>query len=163
ERYRPAYARGLDKGFFFVARTRGAVEPAFDNGAVEAPLQLKQEVFHYDPDSKRFRRVTDSEGRAFAIDRAPDGKSLLFVVAPKLQREKGVDSFVDPRVGAVDLTTLTTIGPFTQKGRFDQVGLGTNRLGQPMFTFVVTSGASAAYTMDTARTGLGKLDGNTVI
>ena len=99
ERYRTAYARGLDKGFFFVARTRSAVEPLFANGATETPLALKQEIFHYDPDGKRFRRLSDSEGRAFAIDRTPDGKSLLFLLAPKLHRENGVDSFVDPRVG----------------------------------------------------------------
>lgn len=162
-RYRAPYAAGLDKGFFFVARTRGAVEPRFDNGATESPLALRQEVFHYDPDGKRFRRLTDSDGRAFAIDRAPDGKSLLFLVAPRLHRENGLDSFVDPRVGVIDLTTLETIGPFTQKGRFDQVGLGTNKSGQPMFTLVVTSGASAAYTFDTARTGLGRLEGDSVI
>ena len=43
------------------------------------------------------------------------------------------------------------------------MGLGTNRAGQPMFTFVVTSGATAAYTIDTARTGLAKLEGDGVI
>jgi hypothetical protein len=163
ERYRAAYARGLDKGFFFIARTRSAVEPAFPTGAVETALSLKQEIFHYDPDGKRFRRVSDTEGRAFAIDPAADGKSLLFMVAPKLHRENGIDSFTDPRVGVIDLTTLQIVGPFAEKGRFDQVGLGTNRSGQPMFTFVVTSGASVAYTIDTARTGLGKLEGDSVI
>ncbi|MDB4967428.1 MAG: hypothetical protein JWN44_3117 [Myxococcales bacterium] len=162
-RYRGPYARGLDKGFFFVARTRSAAEPAFAGGALETSLSLKQEVFHYDPDTKRYRRVTDTDGRAFAIDRAPDGKSLLFLVAPKLHRENGVDSFVDPRLGVIDLTTLETVGPFVEKGRFDQVGLGTNRTGQPMFTLIVTSGASAAYTFDTAKTGLAKLEGDNVI
>jgi Tetratricopeptide repeat len=163
KRYRGAYARGLDKGFFFVARTRGAVEPKFEGAATETPLSLRQEVFHYDPDGKRFRRLSDTDGRAFAIDRAPDGKSLIFLVAPKLHRERGVDSFVDPRLGVIDLATLETIGPFAEKGRYDQVGLGTNRAGQPMFTFVVTSGATAAYTIDTARTGLAKLEGGGVI
>jgi hypothetical protein len=162
-RYREAYARGLDKGFFFVARTRSAVEPTFAAGATETALSLRQEVFHYDPDTKRFRRVLDSDGRAFAISRAPDGKSLLVLMAPKLHRENGLDSFVDPRVGTVDLTTLTVVGPFTNKGRYDQVGLGTNRAGQPMFTFVVTSGATAAYTIDTAHTGLAQLQGDNVI
>ena len=162
-RYRGEYAKGLDRGFFFVARTHAATEPKFDGDAVEAPLSLKQEVFHFDPDGKRYRRLTDADGHVFAIDRSTDGKSLLFLVAPKLHREGSVDSFVDPRVGVIDLTTLETIGPFVEKGRFDQVGLGANKSGQPMFTFVVTSGASAAYTIDTARTGLAKLDGATVI
>ena len=128
ERYRAAYAAGLDKGFFFVARTRSAAEPQFAAGVTEAPLSLRQEVFHYDPDGKRFRRVSDTEGRAFAVDRSPDGKSLLFLVAPKLHRENALDSFVDPRVGVLDLTTLAVVGPFTNKGRYDQVGLGTNPL-----------------------------------
>ena len=162
-RYQAPYARGLDKGFFFVVRMHSASEPAFAPGATDAPLSLKQEVFHYDPDTKRFRRITDTDGHAFAIDVTPDGKSLYFLVAPKLHRENGIDSFVDPRLGVVDLTTLETIGPFTEKGRYDQVGLGRNRLGQPMFTFVVTSGATEAYTVDTARTGLAPLQGDAVI
>jgi len=163
ERYRAAYAAGLDKGFFFVARTRSAQEPQFAGGATEAPLSLRQEVFHYDPDGKRFRRVSDTDGRAFAVDRSADGKSLLFLVAPRLHRENGVDSFVDPRVGVLDLATLAVVGPFANKGIYDQVGLGTNHAGQPMFTFVVTTGATAAYTFDTAHTGLAKLEGNGVI
>ena len=163
ERYRAPYAKGLDKGFFFVARTRSAVEPQFAAGATEAPLSLRQEIFHYDPDGKRFRRITDSDGHAFALDRAPDGKSVSFLLAPRLHRENGVDSFVDPRVGSVDLATLAVVGPFTNKGRYDQVGLGTNRAGQPMFTFIVTSGANAAYTFDTAHTGLAALQGDSVI
>ena len=80
--------RGLDKGFFFVARTRSAAEPQFAAGVTEAPLSLRQEVFHYDPDGKRFRRVSDTDGRAFAIDRSPDGKSLLFLVAPQAAPRK---------------------------------------------------------------------------
>lgn len=163
QKYQAAYAKGLDKGFFFVARTRAATEPTFAPGVTDAPLSLKQEVFHYDPDTKRFRRVTDTDGRAFAIDVTPDGKSLLFLVAPKLHRENGIDSFVDPRLGVLDLATLETIGPFTEKGRYDQVGLGQNRAGQPMFTFVVTSGATEAYTIDTAHTGLAQLQGDGVL
>jgi hypothetical protein len=163
ERYRAPYAAGLDKGFFFVARTRSAQEPQFGGGATEAPLSLRQEVFHYDPDGKRFRRASDTDGRAFAVDRSTDGKSLLLLVAPRLHRENGVDSFVDPRVGVLDLGTLAVVGPFTNKGRYDQVGLGTNKNGAPMFTFVVTSGATAAYTFDTAHTGLAKLEGDAVI
>jgi hypothetical protein len=163
QRYRAAYAQGLDRGFFFVARVHAATEPAFAAGAVEAPLALKQEVFHYDPDAKRFRRVTETDGHVFAINRAPDGKSLAFLVAMRLHREHNLDSFIDPKVAVLDLMTLDTVGPFVEKGRFDQVGLGTNKGGQAMFTFVVTSGATEAYTIDTARTGLAKLEGASVI
>jgi hypothetical protein len=169
-RYRVAYAAGLDSGFFFVARMRGANEPKWSGsgegdaaGASEAALDLKQEVFHYDPQSKRYRRITDSDGHAFAINRAPDGKTLSFLVAPRLHRENGVDAFRDPRLGSLELATLTEIGPFADKGSFDQVGLGMNKSGQPMFTLIVRSGASAAFTFDTARTGLAPLTGDAVI
>jgi hypothetical protein len=169
-RYRTAYAAGLDSGFFFVARMRAASETRWsgraDGGAAttgEGTLDLKQEVFHYDPASKRYRRLTDSDGHAFAINRAPDGKTLSFLVAGKLARENGVDAFKDPRLGTIELATLTAIGPFVDKGSFDQVGLGTNKSGQPMFTLIVRSGVSAAFTFDTARTGLAPLSGDAVI
>jgi hypothetical protein len=169
-RYRTAYAAGLDRGFFFVARTRPASEPklagSIDGGAAgasETALDAKQEVFHYDPQSKRFRRMSDSDGHAFAVNRAPDGKTLSLLLASRLVRENGVDAFRDPRLGALELTTLTVIGPFVDKGSYDQVGLGTNKTGQPMFTLIVRSGASAAFTFDTARTGLAPLSGDAVI
>jgi hypothetical protein len=146
-RYREAYAKGLEKGFLFVARTRPD----------------RQEVFHHDTESKRFRRLTETDGRLFAINRAADGKSLTFLVAPQLERVGTVDVFVDPKVGVLDLTTLETVGPFAQKGRFDQVMLGANKLGQPLFTFVVGTGASVTYTLDTAKSGLAKLEGEAVI
>jgi hypothetical protein len=162
-RYKPAYAQGLDKGFFFVARNRPANEPKFEGDAKEAPLDLRQEVFHYDLDGKRFRRVTESDGHAFAINRATDGKTLAFLVAPRLHRERGADSFVDPKVGVIDLQTLDTVGPFVMKGQYDQVMLGTNQSGQPLFTFVVSTGSSATYTIDTAKSGLAKLEGGAVL
>lgn len=146
-RYRDAYAKGLESGFLFVARTRPD----------------RQEVYHYDTESKRYRRLTDTDGRLFAINRAADKKSLTFLVAPKLERVGSVDVFVDPKVGVLDLVTLETVGPFVQKGRFDQVILGANAVAQPLFTFVVGTGASVTYTLDTAKSGLAKLEGESVI
>jgi hypothetical protein len=162
-RYKDAWAKGLDRGFFFVARTRAAAEPQFAAGKLDAPLALHQEIFHYDPEAKRFRRLTETDGQAFAIDRAPDGKSLAFLCAGTLHRENGADSFMDPKVGWIDLTTLETVGPFPMKGRFDQVVLATNASKQPLFTFVTGTGASVTYTIDTARTGLSPLTGGAVI
>ena len=48
-RYRDAWMQGLDKGFFFVARTHAAVEPSFAAGKLDAPLALQSfgsEAFH---------------------------------------------------------------------------------------------------------------------
>lgn len=162
-RYREAWRQGLDRGLLVVARTRPAAEPRFDGGATEAPLELRQEVFHYDLATKRFRRLTDTGGHAFAIHRAPDGTSLSVLAAPRLHREGGLESFVDPQVLVLELKTLETVGPFVQKGRFDQVMLGTNKVGQPLFTFVVSTGSAVTYTLDTAKSGLAKLEGDGVI
>src|SRR5581483_5053955 len=90
-------------------------------------------------------------------------KSLSFVCAGTLHREKGVDSFVDPKVGIVDLTTLETVGPFPMKGRFDQIVLASNAAKQPLFTFVTPAHESITYSLDTARTGLSPLTGGAVI
>jgi hypothetical protein len=153
--YRTAYAKGLDTGFFFVARTRGASEPQFANGATDGSLDLKQEIFHYDPDGKKFRRMTETSGHAFAVDRGPDGKTLVFLAAPKLHRENSTDSFVDPQLGMVDLTTLETVGPATSHGRFESITLGFEKSGGPVFElFDPTSHQAKWQRFDTARTGL---------
>ncbi|HZS41124.1 MAG TPA: hypothetical protein VFF06_30050, partial [Polyangia bacterium] len=158
-RYRDAYAKGLDKGFFFVARTHQATEPKFEAGK-DASLDLKQEIFHYDLDAQRYRRLTETGGQAFALERSPDGKTLAFLVATKLHRENNLDQFVDPRVGAIELASLTTVGPFPMSGKFDQVELAVNGSGAAIFTFVETTGSARTYGFDTARTGLAKLEGD---
>ena len=175
---RAAYADGLKAGFFFVARARAASEPKLD-GKGDGPLELHQEVYHYDPQKKRFRRLTDSDGHAFALHPSPDGKSLLVLVAPMLHREGtkaalphtpsgepsggSREAFVDPKVALVDLATLDQVGPFPHAGRYDQVVLGSNAGGQPLFTFTVSTGASETFTVDTARTGLAPLTGSPVM
>jgi hypothetical protein len=156
-RYREAWSRGFDKGFFFVAREAAAVEPKLEGAQNEAPLELAQEVFFYDVDGKRYRRMSDTGGHAFALHR--NGNHLSVLIAPRLHRENEVDSFVDPKVAVIDLATLETVGPFVEKGRYDQVVLATSPTGQPLFTFTVSTGASATYTIDTARTGLAHLEG----
>jgi hypothetical protein len=153
--YKTAYAKSLDTGFFFVARTRAANEPQFTGGATDATLDLRQEVFHFDPDSKKFRRLTETGGHAFAVARAPDGKTLTFLAAPKLHREGSADSFVDPQLGLIDLATLEIVGPATAKGRFETVTLGFDKGGGPLFElFDPVSHQARWMRFDTARTGL---------
>ncbi|HEY7956910.1 MAG TPA: hypothetical protein VII38_16510 [Polyangia bacterium] len=159
-RYRAAFPQGLDGGFFLVARTRPATEPSFASGVTDAPLQLAQEIFHYDPASRRFRRLTDTGGRAFAL--LPLGHTLSYLVASKLHREGGTDSFVDPQVGTLDLTTLERVGPMVMKGRYDQVVLGQNQAGAPLYSFLAGPN-DATYTFDSAHTALAKLEGDAVI
>src|SRR5258706_10000595 len=121
DKLRDRWAQALTTGFFFVARLHPAAEPKFADGATEAPLDLKQEVYHYDPDGKRFHRVTDTDGHAFAIHAGE--KALLFLVAQRLFRSAGVDAFVDPKLGAIALEDLAMTGPFAVKGRFTTVTL----------------------------------------
>ena len=165
DRYRAAYAKDLDKGFFFVARTRAAEEPKVDGASNEAPLDLKQEVFHYELQSQRYRRLTETGGQAFAISRSPDGKKLVFVAVGKIYRSTGggADQFVDPKLGVIALDTLETIGPFKAQGRWDQVSLAVNSGGDPVFSLFTADGTVESWTFDTAKTGLAKLTGDAAV
>jgi hypothetical protein len=155
EAYRAAYAKGLDGGFFFVARTHAASEPQFVGGATDTGLDLKQEVFHFDPAQKKFRRLTETGGHAFAVARAGDGKTLAFLAAPKLHRENGVDSLVDPQLGTVDLGSLEVTGPTATHGRFESVTLGFEKSGGPVFELFDPETHQAKWLrFDTAKTGL---------
>jgi hypothetical protein len=105
--------------------------------------------------------MTDTEGHAFALAR--NGKQLSVLVTPRIVRANEVESFVDPKVLVLDLGTLEEVGPFVMKGTYDQIVLGWNATGQPLFTFVVQTGASMTYTIDTAKTGLARLEGTAVL
>ena len=146
--------RGLDKGFFFVARTHSAVEPAFADGVARdgavaqaggLPLRPRRQALSPRHRHRRARlrhrprarrQVADVPGRAAA---APRGRHR------QLRRSaRGRDRSGD----------AGDVGPFTQKGRYDQVGLGSNASGQPMFTFVVDQRRHRPPTrIDTAHTG----------
>jgi hypothetical protein len=151
--YRAAYAKGLDGGFFFVARTRPAAEPKLDEGGT-GPLDLKQEIFHFDPDGKRFRRLSETGGHVFALARSPDGKTLTFLIAPKLFRTAGVDYFADPQLALYDLATLEVSGPATLKGHYNVVTLGFDASGAPAFSTLDQGVKTEWHRFDTAKTGL---------
>jgi len=157
-RYRAAYAAGLGDGVFFVARVRAAADPKVDAASGEATLDLKQEIFFVDKELKRYRRLTETEGHAFALDLSTDKKSLTFLVATKVKRDPKGDAFVNPKVGVIDLATLDTLGPMEMKGTFEQVVLGQQGGSQPLFTFTA-GGQSTSYMLDTAKTGLAKAEG----
>jgi hypothetical protein len=152
DKMRDRWAQALAGGFFFVARLHAAAEPKFEGGATESPLALQQEVYHYDPGSKRFHRITDTDGHAFALHAAE--KSLTFLVAQRLYRSEGVDAFIDPKLGAITLEDLTVSGPFPVKGRFTTVTLTRNAAGKPLFVLVDTDGNAQKLTPDAAGTAL---------
>jgi hypothetical protein len=157
-KYRDAYAKGLDSGFVFVARVRPASDPSFDGGKTEAALNLQQEAFHYDPATKRYRRLTNSDGHTFAVNRLDDKKRVVFLLAPKLHRESGKDTFVDPQGGVLDLTTLEMTGPYAMKGQFSTISMGADAAGTPRWSGTDGAAKPVSFTFDTAKTSMVKID-----
>jgi hypothetical protein len=147
---RPAYAADLGRGLFFVARTRDPGPPHFGADG-EAKLELSQEVYHYDPTSGRYRRLTETGGHVWAIGLSPDRKLLTFLVTPRLTQEAatGKTDFTEPQGGMVDLATLETVGPFKLPGPAHAVTLGFSANGEPLWRT-----DSGAYTFDATRTAL---------
>ncbi len=151
--YRAAYAKGLQGGFFFVARTRDA-EPLKWNDAMQATLDVHQEAFHYDPATQKYRRLTETDGHVYAIALAPDKKALSFVAARKLAKEGDAEVFSDPEVGYVNLATLETVGPFKIQGTSGYVDLRFSQANEPLF-----AAQSKQFVVDSAKTGITPAEG----
>ena len=93
----------LPPGLFFVAR--GAPGEARWEGG-RARLDLHQEAYHYDPAKRQYRRLTETGGRLYAIAVDPKGRFLSYLTAQAIERGATLDRFVEPGLGAVDLTRL---------------------------------------------------------
>ena len=145
-----AYAAGLDRGFFFVARTRDVRPPTLDG---VTPLGLDQEAYFFDSAARRYRRMTRSGGQVYAINVSPDRRRLAFVLVDKIIAKGGEGSLVAPRAGFVDLTTLTTVGPFAMDPSEPLVQIGFSTTGEPRFRC-----ADHEFIVDTARAGLARSD-----
>ena len=143
----PRYAADLDKGFFFVARLKDAAAPTFKDGV--ARLDLKQEAFHYDPTTQRYRRLTETGGHVFAINLAPDRKLLQFLVLTQAQQADDKEILLSGALGGyVDLKSLETVGPFKIPAQSVNVSLYFNAKGEPIWQ------PGDAYTVDSAKTAL---------
>lgn len=105
-----AYAADLGKGLFFVARSR---DVAIKGGAQgTSKIELGQELYQVDAAQKRYRRLTDTEGRVFAFSLSPERKAMSFLVVSGIADAAGANpQFVDAGVGVIDLATLDTTGP----------------------------------------------------
>jgi len=150
EAARAAYAAGLERGAFFLARTR----PAGAEGELhEWSVDPGQEVFHLDLPTGRYRRLTDSGGEVFAMHVAPDRKTLAVLLVTTLGRlPNGKTAFRDAQAELVDLRTLETSGPraFGPVGSLAaEVTMCPSAAGEPLW--VVSDGASptpAAFAFD---------------
>jgi hypothetical protein len=158
---RAAYAADLGKGLFFLARSRDlAVKPA-GGGAVK--VDLNQELYQYDLASKRYRRLTDTEGRVFAYTVAPQRKMISFLMVPAIaDAATPTPRFADASVGAIDLATLETIGPLRlgpPATHASSVEMGWSGQGDPIWivrTATDTPGTESPtnYALDATRTAV---------
>ena len=179
-RIQAAYAGGLSGGLVMVARLAAAKpvkyeaspDKAAEPGLREARLELGGEAVHFDPATSRYRPITNTDGKVIAAQRSADGKTLVFLVAERVQNKGTQLWFVEPRLGSIDLGTLEVVGPAPLKGRYSHLVLGFSKDGTPQLAAVAgaagaagasgaaaTAGASGdpeggTWQMDSARTGL---------
>jgi hypothetical protein len=130
-----AYASGLadkDKGFLFVARLRPHGAPTFAEYTDAAALALDQEVYHFDPTSKRIRRLSDTGGQVVAIHR--EGGKVMVLTARTLKKSDGGTTFSKPEATLVALDTLEKAGPIAIDGDARSVELCFSAKGEPVWT-----------------------------
>ena len=154
---KPAYAADLGKGLFFVARGR---DVAMKPGAQAiSKIDLSQEVYQVDVTSKRYRRLTDTEGRVFAFSLSPGNKALSFlVVAGIAEPSSATPRFADVSAGVIDLATLETTGPLRLGAPGTKVGavvLAWSKDGDPVW--ITRAGPEpgedeTSYALDATRT-----------
>ncbi len=152
-----AYAADLGKGLFFVARGR---DVAMKPGAqAMSKIDLSQEVYQVDVTSKRYRRLTDTEGRVFAFSLSPGNKALSFlVVAGVAEPSTATPRFADVSAGVIDLATLETVGPLRLGAPGTKVGavvLAWSKDGDPVW--ITRAGPEpgedeTSYALDATRT-----------
>ncbi len=173
-RIRSDYADGLSQGLVLVARSGAVDAPVFAAGRIagqqEAKLDWKQEAYHYDVASGRFRPLSATDGHVLAALRSSDGKRLVYVTAERLGRlekdaadpSKAKTWFVEPQLWFIDLVNLDVAGPIKLTGGYEELTIGFGKSGTPLLAiagFVAGTGegsAAGTYEMDTARTGLTK-------
>jgi len=151
---RTAYAADLAKGLFFVGRSR---ELGISKGGEgTAKLALNQEVYQVDAAAKRYRRLTETEGRVFAYSVAPENKAISFLMVTTIADATGpMPEFVDASVGSIDLATLETTGPLRlgpAGTRATAVVMGWTAQGDPVWTLRAGDAAETFYTLDATRT-----------
>jgi hypothetical protein len=144
------YSAGLGKGFVFVARTRPYQSPKYDGETGAAKLELSQDAFHYDPATRRFKRLSDS-GQVVAIHR--DGGKLMLLQAKALKKVNGGTAFSKPEATLVSLDTLEKTGSLAIDGDAHSVSLCFSSKGEPVWA---SSGPAAdkSLTLDATATAL---------
>jgi len=149
------YLAGLGKGLLFVARMRPHGVPGFADYSDSAALELDQEVYQFDPASKRIRRLTDTGGQVVAIHR--DGGKVMVLTARTLKKVQGGTAFSKPEVAMLSLESLEKTAPLSIDGDARSVELCFSAKGEPVWT---VNGAveTKALTLDATGTALVSLE-----
>ncbi len=155
---RPAYATDLAKGLFFIGRAHELTVKRAERGADSVALGLNQELYQFDLTSKRYRRLTETEGHVFAYAVAPERKMISFLlVANVSDASSPTPQFSEPSVGAIDLATLETIGPLRlgpAGAHAATVVMGWTGQGEPVWTARGPTGEETHYALDATRTAV---------
>jgi len=154
---RSAYAADLGKGLFFVARSRDLGVTKAGSDIVK--LALNQELYQLDAAGKKYRRLTETEGKVFAYSVSPGSKAISFlVVANVADTSTPAPEFSDASVGSIDLATLETTGPLRlgpAGTKAATIVLGWTSQGDPVWIVSGTPGtAETNYALDATRTAV---------
>jgi hypothetical protein len=142
------HGSGLGQGFLFVARARPHGTPTFADYSDTAALEQDQEVYHFDPATKRFRRLTETGGHVVALHR--EGNKLIVFTAKTLKKVEGGTAFSKPEAILLSLDTLEKTGPIAIDGDTRSAALCFSPKGEPIWT---VNGAVETRTLTLDATG----------
>jgi hypothetical protein len=150
-----AYAAGLDQGVFFVARIHPYAGPALADDEPEAKLTPDQEAYHFDPVTRRTRRLSNAGGQVLAIHADADRRQLMMVLAGALEKREGKVVFGKSTALLLSLDTLETVGPLPIAGNPASVALCFSSKGEPIWAPTrLATGEDPALTLDASASGL---------
>jgi hypothetical protein len=147
------HGSGLGKGIPFVARA-GGITPELAEGSGEVKLALGQEAFHFDPVSKRMRRLTDTGGQVLGIQRDGAGKRLMLLTAGAVKQGDGQVVFTGVRAGLLSLETGERLGSFAIEGEPSAVELCFSDKDEPVWVVRATGADSRPLTIESTGTSL---------
>jgi hypothetical protein len=151
-----AFVKDLDRGFFFVGRLHPATTPILTG--VETKLALDQEAYHFDPETKRIRRMSDTGGRVVGLHHDRERGQLLLIGAGALRWQDAKPVYAGLEASAIALDTLERRGPVAIGGDAANVDLCFSEKGEPVFSLGGPS-SPEPYTFDATGTSIVKTDG----
>lgn len=147
------HGSGLGKGMLFVARAHNDMVPVLEEGG-QVKLQLGQEAFHFDPATKRMRKLTDSGGQILAIHRDVEGKRLMLLSGGNLKKQLGKLTFAQMRGSLLSLETGERLGSFVIDGEPESVELCWSDKDEPIWSVRTAETGGRSLTVEATGTTL---------